>query len=148
MGSSGIVTRALRSRPVSGPRTREPVPLGSEVSRFDTTWYKQRSIGRFALGSLLSAASAFLLVYVHTLFACLVMPLAYLAGFVACDVVSQIGFGRPFNPPSKFGTSEEDRVVRWSDWILHGITILLTILALFAMGNFADGVRGEDVWKW
>lgn len=118
------------------------------MSRFDATWYRKRSIGRFVLGSLFSAASAFFLVYVHTLFACLVIPLAYLAGFATCDVVSQIGFGRPFNPPSKFGTPEEDRVVRWSDWILHAITILSTILALFAMGNFADSVRGENVWKW
>jgi hypothetical protein len=122
--------------------------LGGGVSRFDATWYRQRSVGGFAFGSLLSAAFAFFLVYVHTLFACLVIPLAYSAGFVACDVVSQIGFGRPFHPPSKFGTPEEDRVVGWSDWIFHAITILVTILALFAMGNFADSVRGENVWKW
>ena len=28
------------------------------------------------------------------------------------------------------------------------LMVVITILALFAMGNFADGVRGEDVWKW
>ena len=118
------------------------------MSRFDATWYKKRSIGWFALGSLFSAFSAFFLVYVHTLFACLVIPIAYVIGFVVCDVVSQIGFGRPFNPPSKFSSPDENRVVSWSDWGLHAIAILITIFALFAMGNFADSVRGENVWKW
>ena len=118
------------------------------MSRFDPTWYEHRSVGWLALGALLAAASAFPLVRVHTLFSCLVIPLAYLVGFAACDAISQIGFGRPFHPPRKHGPPEEDRLVGWTDWVLHAIAISITILALFAMGSYSDGVRGEDVWKW
>jgi len=62
--------------------------------------------------------------------------------------VSQVIFGRPFHPPKKHSTPEEDRVVGWTDWLLHAVAILGMLLALFAMGDFADYVRGEDVWRW
>ncbi|MBW2293398.1 MAG: hypothetical protein JRG94_13960 [Deltaproteobacteria bacterium] len=98
--------------------------------------------------SMLSAASAFGLVYVHTLFSLLVMPLAYLLAYAACDVISQLGLGRQFNPPSKFHTLRESRNVDRSDFVFQLIAIVISIGLLFAMGNFADSVRGEDVWKW
>ena len=118
------------------------------MRRFDTTEYSRRFNWRLALGSTLSAASAFGLVYVHTLFSLLVVPLAYLLAFVACDVVSQLGFGQPFNPPSRFHTPRESRAVRGSDWIFQLTAIVIAIGALLAMGNFADSIRNEDVWKW
>jgi hypothetical protein len=118
------------------------------MRRFDTTEYGRRFNRCLALGSMLSAASAFGLIYVHTLFSLLVMPLAYLLAYAACDVISQLGLGRPFNPPSKFDTPRESRDVRASDWMFQLIAIAITIGALFAMGNFADSVRGEDVWRW
>ncbi len=118
------------------------------MRRFDTTEYNLQFNRRLALGSMLSAACAFGLVYVHTLFSLLVVPAAYLLAFVVCDVISQLGLGRPFNPPSKFDTPSESRAVRGSDWIFQVIAIVITIGALFEMGNFADSIRGEDVWKW
>ena len=118
------------------------------MRRFDTTEYSRRFNWCLALGSMLSAASAFVLVYVHTLFSLLVVPSAYVLAFVACDVVSQLGLGWPFNPPSKFDTPRESRDVRGSDWTFQLIAIAITIGALFAMGNYADSIRSEDVWKW
>jgi hypothetical protein len=118
------------------------------VSRFEATWYQNRSFRWFAQGALFAAIGAFPLVYLHSLFSCLVIPLGYLVGFVASDVTSQLIFGRPFHPPTKHGAPEADRASRWSDWLLHAVAILGMLLALFAMGNFADYVRGEDVWKW
>ena len=118
------------------------------MSRFDTTWYGNQSFRYFALGALVSATVAFPLVYLHTLFSCLVIPLGYLVGFVVSDIVSQVAFDRPFHPPTKHSASNEERVIRWSDWLLHAFAILCMLLTLFAMGHFADFARGEDVWKW
>ena len=118
------------------------------MHRFDTTEYNRRFNWQLALGSIMSAASAFALVYVHTLFSLLVVPLAYLIACVACDIVSQLGLGRPFHPPSKFDTPTESRDVTVSDWIFQMIAILITLGVLFAMGNLADSIRCEDVWKW
>ena len=118
------------------------------MRRFDTTEYRRSSNWYIAFGSVLSAASAFGLVYVHTLFSLLVVPFAYSLASVVCDVISQLGMGRPFKPPSKFDTPVEARDVRMSDWIFQGIAIVITIGALFGMGNLADNIRGEDVWKW
>ena len=121
---------------------------GRRMRRFDTSEYRRRFNWLLALGSMLSAAASFGLVYVHTLFSLLVVPLAYLLAFVACDVVSQLALGQPFKPPSRFDTPRESRDVRGSDWIFQLVAIAITIGALLAMGNFSDSVRGEDVWKW
>ncbi len=118
------------------------------MSRFDATWYQTQSFRYFALGALVSAASALPLVYLHTLFSCLVIPLGYLTGFIVGDVVSQVGFDRPFYPPTRHREPREERVIHWSDWLLHAFAILSMLLTLFAMGQFADYARGEDVWKW
>ena len=118
------------------------------MPQLDTTEYHRPLNRRIAIGSMLSAGSAFGLVYIHTFFSVLVLPLAYVLAFVACDLASQLGLGRPFNPPSKFDTPREGQDVRGSDWIFQLIAIVITIGVLFAMGNFADSIRCEDVWKW
>ena len=122
--------------------------VGRRMRRFDTTEYSRRFNRHLALGSIMLAASAFALVYVHTLFSILVVPLRYLVASVACDVVSQIFLGRPFYPPSKFDTPSESRDVSGSDWAFQMVAIVITIGMLFVMGNFADSIRNEDVWKW
>ncbi len=139
--------RALAGSQAAAPQLNR-MSVGRRMRRFDTTEYSRRLNWQIALGSMMLAASAFALVYVHTLFSLLVVPLAYLVAVVACDVVSQFGLGRPFRPPSKFDTPSESRDVSGIDWIFQVVAIVITIGVLFAMGNFADSIRSEDVWKW
>ena len=115
------------------------------MHRFDTTEYNRRFNWQLALGSIMLAASAFALVYVHTLFSLLVVPLAYLIACVACDIVSQLGLGRPFHPPSKFDTPTVTEFREVKDIINRIFDTPKYKDLTLAEGEEADRILDEDV---
>ncbi len=105
----------------------------------------------WATGAVVCAPLSIVLgVMVHPFFAVVaIVPAAFLL-YEVCGGVSRYLFGKDFVFVSKFGlnTPEEERAIRWTDYVLTFLCTVLAILGMFLAGEMVDQMRGENVWKW
>ena len=106
---------------------------------------------RLATGAVVCAPLSMVLgVMVHPCFAVVaIVPAAFLS-YEVCGGVSWYLFGKDFVFVSKFGlnTPEEERTIRWTDYVLTFLCAIVAILGMFLAGEMVDQIRGENVWKW
>ena len=104
---------------------------------------------RFFIIAVVLAALSLALAPIHAISAVLSLPFTGAVAFLLCDIISHAIIGRQFVFPSKWGlnTTEERRLLAWSDHLLAFFCGLLTVLGLFVFGEFVDCIRHENVWR-
>lgn len=106
---------------------------------------------RLATGAVVCAPVAMVLgVMGHPFVAVVaIVPAAFLS-YEVCGGGSWYLFGKDFVFVSKFGlnTPEEERAIRWTDYVLTFLCAIVAILGMFLAGEMVDQIRGENVWKW
>jgi hypothetical protein len=94
-----------------------------------------------------AALAALPLSLVHPIFALGAAFICACASYYAFDAVSHAVFRKQFQPPLRVPTPEWDGTRKWSDWMLLVPFAAVAIYLLFAFGEIADCLAGQDFWK-
>jgi len=97
----------------------------------------------YVISILLVPVAVYLMNY-HTLFTLLTIPFCFGTTLGLASIISRVYFERTFTPVSKY---DDWRKFSWIDKLLTWSAIGVGIVLLFYLGEVADCVREEDVWK-